>query len=74
MSEKKVAPLLPKWRNVGYAEFSASGKSVRLKIVPEYSCFAEYYYVGVESLRMLLEGRKKTATIYVVERVEDGKG
>jgi len=71
MNEKKGAPLLPKWRNVGYAEFSASGKSVRLKIVPEYSVFPEYYYVGAESLRKLLEGRKKIATIYVIERMED---
>jgi len=67
MSEKKAAPQLPKWRNVGYAEFSSTRKSIRLKISPKYSVFSECYYIGVESLRKLLDGRKKSATIYLIE-------
>jgi len=61
-------PKLPKWRNVGYAEFSRSGKSVRIWISRKFK--AEYCYVGVESLKRLLEGRKKRASIYVVEGME----
>ena len=56
---------LPKWRNVGYAEFSKSKKSVRIWISRKFK--AEYCYIGVESLKRLLEGRKKRASIYIFE-------
>ena len=64
MSEKKAAPKLPKWRNVGYAEFSKSGKSVRIGLSGKFR--VEYCYVGVEALRKLLDGKKNRVSIYVL--------
>jgi len=71
MSEKKVAPQLLKWYSVGYAEFSKSGKSIRIWISGKFKN-AEYCYVGVESLRELLSGKRKHACIYVY--VDEGSG
>ena len=61
-------PKLPKWRNVGYAEFSKSKRSIRIWISRKFR--ADYCYVGVESLKRLLEGRKKTVSVYVLEEAE----
>jgi len=54
MSESKR---FSKWRNVGYAEFSKSKKSIRIWISRKFN--VEYCYVGVESLKRLLEGPKE---------------
>ena len=71
MSEKKVGSQLPKWCNIGYAEFSKSGKSIRIWISGKFKN-AKYCYVGVESLRELLSGKRKHASIYVY--VDEGSG
>ncbi|MCD6241472.1 hypothetical protein J7K27_08200 [Candidatus Bathyarchaeota archaeon] len=71
MSEKKVAPQLPKWRNVGYAEFSKSKKSVRIWISEKFK--AEYCYIGVQALRNLLDGRKKKVSIYILGESNEQK-
>ena len=68
MSEKKVTPQLAKWRNVGYAEFSKSKKSVRIWISKKFK--ADYFYIGVESLRKLLDGKRKHVSVYVLENSE----
>ena len=60
MNEERV----PKWRNVGYAEFSKSGKSVRIWISRKFR--ADYFYIGVESLRKLLDGKRKHVSVYVL--------
>ena len=59
MSDDRV-----KWRNVGFAEFSRSGKSVRIWISRKFK--ADYFYIGVESLRKLLDGRRKHVSVYVL--------
>jgi len=58
------AEKLPKWRNVGFMEFSKSGKSLRIWISRKFR--ADYCYVGVENLRKLLDGKKKHVSVYVL--------
>jgi len=53
-----------KWRNVGFMEFSKSGKSLRIWISRKFK--VEYCYVGLESLRKLLDGKKKHVSLYVL--------
>ena len=55
---------LPKWRNVGYAEFSKSKRSVRIWLSRKFK--AEYCYIGVQALRNLLDGKKNRVSIYVL--------
>ena len=55
---------LPKWRNVGYAEFSKSKRSVRIWISEKFK--AEYCYIGVQALRNLLDGKRKHVSVYVL--------
>ena len=63
MSDDRV-----KWRNVGFAEFSRSGKSVRIWISRKFNY--EYCYISVEALRKLLDGRIKHVSVYVLEDSE----
>ena len=53
-----------KWRNVGYAEFSKSKRSVRIWLSRKFK--AEYCYIGVQALRNLLDGKKNRVSIYVL--------
>ena len=55
---------VPKWRNVGYAEFSKSKRSVRIWLSRKFK--AEYCYIGVQALRNLLDGKKNRVSIYVL--------
>jgi len=57
-----------KWRNVGFMEFSKSKRSIRIWISRKFR--ADYCYVGVESLRKLLDGRIKHVSVYVLEDSE----
>ena len=63
MSDDRV-----KWRNVGFTEFSKSKRSVRIWISRKFR--ADYCYVGVESLRKLLDGRIKHVSVYALEDSE----
>ena len=60
-----------KWRNVGYAEFSRTGKSIRIWISKKFNF--EYCYVGLDSLRKLLDGKKRVASIYIIEEAKHKK-
>ena len=58
------AEKLPKWRNVGFAEFSKSKRSVRIWLSEKFK--AEYCYIGVQALKKLLDGKKNRVSIYVL--------
>ena len=57
-----------KWHNVGFMEFSKSKRSIRIWISRKFK--ADYCYVGVESLRKLLDGKRKHVSVYVLEDSE----
>jgi len=69
MSEKKAAPQLPKWRNVGYCEISSSGLCLRIKL----NSSKGYLYVGLKQLEKVLARKKKTASVYVLEEQGEAK-
>ena len=52
---------------VGTASLSSTGRSVRLKIMPAYSIFEDYYFVSVSDLEKILRKHKKTGTIYTLK-------
>jgi len=60
---QRFTPTLPKWCIVGYAEISTSGKSIRIRIMPNYNL--QRIYLGIEDLKGLLSGRKKIIQIYI---------
>jgi len=70
MSERKVGSQLPKWRNVGYCEISSSGLSLRIKL----NVSRGYFYVGLKQLEKVLARKKKTASVYVLEKGESEHG
>jgi len=48
----------------GYLEVSPSGRSIRIVVTLENSLFEQTYYVGKEANTQVLNGHKKTATVY----------
>lgn len=56
---------------VGVAILSSTKRSVRLELsaMPN-TTFTEYIYISVNDLEALLNGRKKTATIYKLKDKE----
>ena len=65
------AEKLPKWRNIGFMEFSKSKRSIRIWISRKFR--ADYCYVGVESLRKLLDGKRKHVSVYILGDDSDDK-
>ena len=53
---------------VGVAILSSSKRSLRLEIKDsQHNVFTEYFYVSVKDIEAVLNGRKKTATIYILK-------
>lgn len=65
LSAQKHTPKHSKWRIVGNAEVSKSGKSLRIWIGSNFSL--QYYYLGIEDLKGLLSGQKKMVRVYIPE-------
>jgi len=68
--QKVVATSIPKWRVVGVCELAPSGVSLRIEVEPESSIFTERYYANAKDVEAVINKRKKTATIYILEENE----
>ena len=58
---------MSRFRPVGVLTKSSTGKTLRLEIYPLHSVLEQYYYVYPETTRRVMEGKKKSATIYAIE-------
>lgn len=58
------------FRPVGVLTKSSSGKTLRLEIHPLYSVLEQHYYVYPEATQKVIEGKKKSATIYAIDNEE----
>ena len=51
------------FESAGVCLLAPTGKSLRLEITNSHHAFAEVYYVGLNALKEVLNGKKKSATI-----------
>jgi len=51
------------FESVGVCLLASTGKSLRVEIVNSHRVFTDVYYVGLNDLKEVLDGKKKTATI-----------
>ena len=58
---------MSRFRPIGVLTKSSTGKTLRLEIHPLHSVFQQYYYVYPEATQKVMEGKKKSATIYAIE-------
>jgi len=64
MSETKQVQ--KRFHNVGVAQIAPSGRSLRLDITNDPSTvFDKILYISKQHLKQILQGQRKTATVYV---------
>jgi len=51
------------FESAGVCLLASTGKSLRLEITNSHHVFTEVFYVGLNDLKEVLNGKKKTATI-----------
>ena len=59
---------MSRFKPVGVLTKSSTGKTLRLEIHLLYSVLEQYYYVYPNAVEKVVRGKKKSATIYAVEK------